>query len=272
MTSAEDGDGDGDERSGSGGAGDHCGEEAAKTWWDAWADHFQTVGDIDVGVARGPGAPHDDDLGLLGDVAGEDVVELGCGGAQFGLALADRGADYTGVDLSSAQLAHARANAAGVGASDATFIEASVTDLPLPTDAFDLAVSAFAFQWVEDLTGCFREAHRVLRPGGRLVFSVDHPCYKLFDPESGDVARSYFGDSPRREYSEPFDAEMVVYSRPVSETVAHLDDAGFTVEAIREPGYADPDEYESAFGGFDPELMADVPPTVVYAARACPEL
>jgi SAM-dependent methyltransferase len=243
------------------------GERRARVWWEQWADHFQHEGDIDIGVAWGPGAPHGDDLGLLGEVDGSEVVELGCGGAQFGLALARRGADYTGVDISPSQLAHARENATDCGV-DADFVEASVTDLPLPDDAFDLAVSAFAFQWVGDLSACLREAHRVLRPGGRLVFSVDHPFYKLFDPDTGEVVRSYFSDEPRREYSERFDAEMVVYRRRISTTVALLGDAGFTVEAVCEPGHADPGAYESTFGGFDPDLMADVPPTVVYAARA----
>lgn len=243
------------------------GEQSAKEWWNEWADQFQRKGDIDIGIAWGPGAPPGDELGLLGDVVGLDVVELGCGGAQFGLALADRGADYTGVDISTAQLAHARENAAECGI-DATFVESSVTNLPLPDDAFDLAISAFAFQWVDDLAACFREAHRVLRPGGRLIFSVDHPVYKLFDPETQHLARSYFSGVPRREYSDTFDAEMVVYRRRISETVDLLTDAGFTLDAIREPGYSDPEDYESAFGSFDPDLMAKIPPTAVYAVTA----
>lgn len=243
------------------------GEQAGREWWEAWADYFQRVGDIDMGIAWGPGAPHGDDLGLIGEVAGRDVVELGCGGAQFGLALAERGAAYTGVDFSSTQLRHARENAVDCGI-DATFVEASVTDIPLPANSFDLAVSAFAFQWVENLGACFEEAHRILRPDGRLVFSVDHPVYKLFDPESQTLARSYFSDTPRREYSDRFEAEMVVYRRRISETIDLLTRAGFTVETIREPGYSDPDEYDSEFGSFDADLMAAIPPTVVYDATA----
>jgi ubiquinone/menaquinone biosynthesis C-methylase UbiE len=97
-----------------------------------------------------------------------------------------------------------------------------------------LAVSAFAFQWVEDLEACFKEAHRVLEPGGRLVFSVDHPFYRNLDPETGDPATSYFDGSPRREYSEILDAELVIYRRQVSDVVNSLVDAGFTIDELHE--------------------------------------
>lgn len=244
-------------------------ERKARAWWNAWAEEFQEEyggGDIDVGVDFGPGASMGDDLDLLGDLDGTRTVELGCGGAQFGLAVAERGADVTGVDISAAQLAYARELAAERG-QELELIEASVTDLPVADASFDLAVSAWAFQWVEDVDACFAEAHRVLKPGGRFVFSVDHPFYKLVDPETGEVERSYFDDAPRRQYSEELGAEMVVYRRKVSEVVNALLDAGFALEALREPGYAEAEEYESEFGSYVPDLMAKVPPTVVYAAR-----
>jgi SAM-dependent methyltransferase len=244
-------------------------DEKAREWWNGWADRFQEEygdGEIQVGIDWGPGAPTGDDLGLLGELEGTRAVELGCGGAQFGTAVSQQGADVTGVDISAAQLAHARENAAAHGQA-IELVEASVTDLPLASGTFDLAFSAFAFQWVEDLAACFAEAARVLADGGRLVFSVDHPYYKLLDPETGEFARSYFDPSPRQAYSEELDAEMVIYRRRISETVNLLVDAGFVVEELREPGYADPEAYVSEFGSFDPELMANVPPTVVYAAR-----
>ncbi|MEF8906601.1 MAG: class I SAM-dependent methyltransferase [Haloarculaceae archaeon] len=244
-------------------------DEQARKWWNGWADRFQEEyggGETQVGMDWGPGAPKDDDLGLLGDLEGTRAVELGCGGAQFGIAVAEHGADVTGVDISAAQLAHARENAEEYG-QDIELVESSVTDLPLASGSFDLAFSSFAFQWVEDLEACFAEADRVLTDGGRLVFSVDHPYYKLLDPETGELARSYFDPSPRRAHSEELDAEMVIYRRPVSETVNLLVEAGFIAEELREPGYADPEAYVSEFGSFDTELMATVPPTIVYAAR-----
>jgi ubiquinone/menaquinone biosynthesis C-methylase UbiE len=214
----------------------------------------------------GPGAPTDDDLGLLGDLDGKRAIELGCGGAQFGIAVSKRGADVTGIDVSEEQLSYARTLAAEHD-QDVELIHGSVTDMPMIADeSYDLAFSAFAFQWVEDLEACFEEAYRVLRPGGKLVYSVDHPYYKIFEPESHELAASYFGETPRRTYSEEFEAEMVIYRRRVSETVQLLTNVGFAIEAIREPGYDDPDEYDAEYGSFTSELMANVPPTIVYAA------
>jgi hypothetical protein len=92
-------------------------------------------------------------------------------------------------------------------------------------------------------------------------------CQKLLDPERGEITRSYFTDEPKRGYSESLEAEMVVYRRRVSEIVNELIEAGFTVERVAEPGSDDPEAYESDFGSFDPELMADVPPTLIVAAE-----
>ncbi|PSP55772.1 class I SAM-dependent methyltransferase [Halobacteriales archaeon QS_1_67_19] len=241
-------------------------EEKAREWWNAWADEFQDE-HSGPAIAFGVGAPSGDDLGLLGDLDGANAIELGCGGAQFGVALAERGADVTGVDISEAQLDHARELAAEHDV-EIEFVEASVTDMPsIPDATYDLAFSSWAFQWVQDLEACFAEAHRVLEEGGRFVFSVDHPYYKTLDPETGAPERSYFSDEPRREYVERFDAEMVVYSRKVSEIVNTLLDVGFDIEELREPGHEDPEAYENEFGSFRPELMATVPPTLVVAAR-----
>jgi len=245
-------------------------EQNAKEWWDSWSDTFQQAfaeAETEVSVAFGPGVPDGDDLGLFGDLDGTRAIELGCGGAQFGLALSKAGAEVTGVDISPEQLAHAR-ELASEHDVDIDLIEASVTDMPMVEDAsFDLAFSAFAFQWVEDVRSCFSEAHRVLEPGGRLVFSVDHPLYRCLDPETGELTVSYFTDSPRREYSEELDAEMVIYRRTVSDIVTALLDAGFSIEELREPGYEEPDKYESEYGSFQPDRMARIPPTLVVAAQ-----
>jgi 2-polyprenyl-3-methyl-5-hydroxy-6-metoxy-1,4-benzoquinol methylase len=129
-------------------------EEKAREWWNGWAQVFQEEyggEEINVQIDWGPGAPKDDDMGLLGDVEDKMAIELGCGGAQFGIAVAKRGADVTGVDISAEQLAYARANAEEHG-QDIEFINSSVTDVPMLSDAtYHLSFSAFAFQWVDDV-------------------------------------------------------------------------------------------------------------------------
>jgi len=245
-------------------------DRKAKQWWESWSETFQQAfgeAETEVGIAFGPGAPDGDDLGLFGDLDGKQAIELGCGGAQFGIALSKAGAEVTGVDISETQLAYARDLAAKHG-EDIDLIEASVTDMPMVADAsYDLAFSAFAFQWVKDLQSCFAEAHRVLKPGGRLVFSVDHPLFRCLDPETGELAVSYFTNLPRREYSEKFDAEMIIYRRTVSEIVTTLLEAGFSITDLREPGYENPEKYESEYGSFQPDRMAQIPPTLVIAAE-----
>lgn len=244
-------------------------EQRAQTWWDNWASHFQEEygdDDVPIGIAFGPGAPMGDDLGLLGELDGTRAIELGCGGGQFGIAVSKRGADVTGIDLSEEQLSYAR-SLADDHDQEIEYFLGSVTDMPMISDAsYDLAFSAFAFQWVKDLRACFEEAYRILKEDGKLVFSVDHPFYKIVDPETYEFNASYFSDAPRRAYSSGFDAEMVIYRRRISETVRLLADVGFTVEAIREPGYEDPEKYDAEYGSFKPELMAKVPPTIVYSA------
>ena len=81
--------------------------EEVKAWWELTAEWFQDEIDRDIGV-NWTGSTTDDDLTLLDDVAGADVLELGCGGGQCSVALARRGANVTGIDLSAEQLSFAR--------------------------------------------------------------------------------------------------------------------------------------------------------------------
>lgn len=276
-----------------------------RAYWDAIAPWFQREADVPVGVHWGPGTPADDDLGLLPDVAGADVVELGCGGGQFGTALARRGAArVVGVDLSIAQLEHARYVAggevtdddagvdrgdsgsgddvadrapaavidddSGTIAADLDLVAGDVAHLPLAADVADLAVSAYAFQWVPDLAAVFAEAARVLRPDGVFVFGIPHPFYTVFDPETGELDRSYFDDGPQRVAVDGVDADEVLHRRRLGDVHGALRAAGFVVDEIREPGSADPAEYEEVFSS-DPGLMAQVPRTLVVRAEPTPD-
>ena len=124
------------------------------------------------GGRRSPGASSacpKTSLGTLGDVAGLDVVELGCGTAYVSAWLARRGARPVGVDVTPAQLATARRCQDEFGI-EFPLVEASAEDVPLPSESFDLAVSEYGASIWCDPHLWIPEAHRLLRPGGRLWF------------------------------------------------------------------------------------------------------
>ena len=123
---------------------------------------------------------------VLGDVAGQDVVELGCGTAYFSSWLARRGARPVGVDVTPAQLATARAMQRRFGPTF-PLVEASAEEVPLAGERFDLALSEYGasiwcdpYRWVP-------EAARLLRPGGRLVFLCNSAIMMLTGDELGRV-------------------------------------------------------------------------------------
>lgn len=149
---------------------------------------------------------------LGGDLAGRRVLEIGCGGAQCARWLATVGAHPVGVDLSAAQLRHARRIDAATG-TDIGLLQADAQRLPIAGASFDLACSAFgALPFVADSARVLREVFRVLRPGGRFVFSVSHPMRWALpdDPGPGGltITSSYFDRTP---YVEADDEERATY-------------------------------------------------------------
>jgi SAM-dependent methyltransferase len=127
------------------------------------------------------------ELGVLGDVAGLDVVELGCGTAYFSAWLAKLGARPVGVDITPAQLETARRMMAETGITF-PLVEADAAETGLPSESFDLAVSEYgASIWV-DPTRWIAEAARLLRPGGRLVFLRNSTLVMLCSPDEEAAA------------------------------------------------------------------------------------
>jgi len=153
----------------------------------AWAREEITWGMFHVPEAE---------LRILGDVAGLDVVELGCGTAYFSAYLARLGARVVGVDPTPAQLESAR-HAMAVTGIEFPLVEAPAESVPLDDESFDLALSEHGAVTWADPQRWIPEAARLLRPGGRLVFlhttPLEHLCYA--DDEEQVVTalqRSYF--------------------------------------------------------------------------------
>src|SRR5437764_15154388 len=127
------------------------------------------------------------EVGALPNVAGKDVVELGCGTAYFSAWLARRGARPVGVDVTPAQLESARARQRQLGI-EFPLLAASAEDVPLPDASFDLALSEYGASIWCDPERWIAEAARLLRTGGDLVFLVNSAPAILCSPDEGKVA------------------------------------------------------------------------------------
>ena len=147
-----------------------------KASWDLISAMYQIEHRINTDAAHyGPRMPTENDLRLLGDVAGKRILEIGCGGGQCAIAFAKQGAIATGIDQSVMQLQYARGLAEEEGVR-VEFIEGDITTLPqIKTASQDAVFSAYALGYVQDIETCFTEVARVLKPGGVFVFSAGHP-------------------------------------------------------------------------------------------------
>ena len=172
------------------------------------------------------------DLGVLGDVSGLDVVELGCGTAYFSAWLARRGARPVGVDVTPAQLETARRLQEETGLSF-PLVEADAQDTGLAAAGFDLAVSEYGASIWCDPYRWLPEAARLLRPGGRLVFLRNSTLVILCSPDEGAaeerLVRPQFG-MHRFEWPEG----GVEYHLGHGDWIAVLRRSGFEVEALYE--------------------------------------
>jgi SAM-dependent methyltransferase len=165
-------------------------------------------------------------------VAGKDVLELGCGAAQWSISLAKLGARPVGLDLSPRQLEHARRAMAEAGV-DSPLIEASAEDVPLDDASFDVVFcdhGAFNFA---DPVRLVPECARLLRPGGLLAFSMVTPMFDVF----WNNEREAVEESPRNNYFEHRgfeDHEGVDFQLPYGEWIRLFRARGFVVEDLIE--------------------------------------
>jgi SAM-dependent methyltransferase len=133
--------------------------------------------DVAESYAVGPddyeGSAIDALLALVGPTPGPRALDLACGHGPVARELARRGARVTGLDLSGALLDRARSIDPTID-----YLQGDATDPAVLAGAeFDLVVCNFGLSDIDDLDGVCRTIARVLIPGGRLVFSILHPCF-----------------------------------------------------------------------------------------------
>ena len=171
-------------------------------------------------------------LQVLGEVEGRDVLELGCGAAQWSIALAKRGARTVGLDVSENQLEHARRlmEAAGI---EFPLVHASAEAVPLPDESFDIVFCDWGATAFTDPYRTIPEAARLLRPGGLLAFSgstaIQVLCLILEQEVPGaELVRDYFG------LKAVIDEDWVEFMLPYGEWIRLFRGNGLDVEDLIE--------------------------------------
>ncbi len=163
-------------------------------------------------------------LAAVGPCHGLDVLDAGCGEGYLTREIARLGArQVTGADKSPALIAAARAVSAGQPA--ARFREADVAALPFGDASFDLGIVNHVLNDLPDITSPVRELARVLRPGGRLVILMLHPCFYGDRAERQAIRRTlpvadYFA---AREIEQHFEVDGIVSPEPTTSWVRPLE-------------------------------------------------
>jgi SAM-dependent methyltransferase len=245
---------------------------ANRRWWDRDADDYQAehgafLGEVDF--AWCPEGLREADARLLGDVRGRQVLELGCGAAAASRWLATQGARVTGMDLSAGMLRHA-ARAAARSGVPVPLVQADALALPFAPGAFDIVCTAFgAIPFVADSAAAMREVFRVLRPGGRWVFSVTHPMRWIFldDPGEGGLhaVHSYFDRRPYVEQDADGVPTYVEQHRTLGDRVREIVSAGFALRDLLEPEW--PDGHEELWGQWSPLRGRLFPGTAIFVTE-----
>ncbi len=170
-------------------------------------------------------------LGLLPEVEGKYILDAACGPGKYAEILLSRGADVTGFDISPKmiQLAAERNQGRGI-----FFVQdLSAPFASLNSDYFDVVICALALHYMEDWTLTMQEFHRVLKPTGVLVISIEHPfaefnffkSKRYFDIEHVKCTWKGFGKA----------VEINSFRRPLSECIRPLTENGFYIDKLIEP-------------------------------------
>ncbi len=251
-------------------------DRASRWWWDHDAENYHDEHGAFLGTYTGggdfvwcPEGVRESEAGLLGEIEDRTILEIGCGSAPCARWLAAHGAHAVGVDLSRRMLG------IGLDAMEADevrvpLIQATAETLPFADESFDTVCSAFgAIPFVADSAGVMAEVARVLKPGGRWVFAVNHPMRWMFlddpGPEGLTVRIPYFNRTPYTETDPSGQITYVEHHRTIGDRVRELRAAGFILDDIIEPEW--PDDHDREWGQWSPFRGRYFPGTAIFCSH-----
>jgi SAM-dependent methyltransferase len=194
-------------------------------------------------------------LAILPPVAGLAGLDVGCGEGSNTRKLAERGATMKGIDIAPTFISHAQQAEAmeplGIG-----YKVGDGAALPFPAATFDFVTAFMSLMDMPDQGAALKEAHRVLRPGGFLQFSILHPCFVpphrkvlreadrtvravevggYFDAIDGRIDTWWFSSVPPEERAKVPPFRIPRFHRPIGAWVDMIVEAGLVIEKMAEP-------------------------------------
>jgi len=219
-------------------AEDHADADLWETHATWWQDEFTDGADPEYEEQIIPLA-----LELL--AGRKTVVDVGTGEGQIARRLAQAGSDVLAYDPTPSQIAVARRRGTDFDGAQIVYGEAFAHDLPVKDSAADGALACLVFEHITEVDAAITEVWRVLQPGGRFVFMLNHPL--LQTPDAGWI-NDHMVDPPENYWrlgpylSEAHTVEEVMKDvfipfihRPLSRYVNALADAGFVLRRMVEP-------------------------------------
>jgi ubiquinone/menaquinone biosynthesis C-methylase UbiE len=186
-------------------------------------------------------------LEMLGDVQGQQVLDVACGPGFLTRQIARRGAQVTGVDVSDEMLRRGREDGRSAP-QPITYYEMDAAHLARSwSGTFDAAICNMAMVDMPDIESVLSEMGRILKPNGRYIFSITHPCFVMPGAEWVDNNR---GDPVFKRVDNYFDegyfgkewygqgglrSRLGGNHRTLQTYIAALRRAGFVLTDLREP-------------------------------------
>lgn len=214
-------------------------EDALKINQMAWDNQAPGYGGTSL-PAYGPMAPAEDELGLFGEIRDKRVLELGCGSGQSLLYMARNGAaELWGYDLSPVQIEMASKRLAENGLKANLFACPMDADPGLPRDYFDIIYSIYALGWTVDLDRTLSLVAQWLKPGGKFIFSWEHPVFSCLEYRDGAgwLAKPYNAEGPREAHWRG--ESVVMFHRKTGTFINALAAAGLSIARVVEESRID---------------------------------